>query len=157
MNKTIPTSLVAGAVIGLLAACAPSTTNNQTNQASVKHNSKPKVKVPPAPHPDGTYSGSCDYTLSNSLSESNAGTLVGEVDLVNTGNVTTHVKVRITWPQEGFAPIAMTRVVKTRPGQHLAVRFHTTASQSVISQLQSWQDGHGLNNGCTYKATILGR
>jgi hypothetical protein len=110
--------------------------------------------APATPNPDGTYTGSCDYTLTDNISSSNAGTLIGEIDLRNTGNVGTVDHVRITWPQEGFAPVASARVVRVPAGQGKTVRFHVTASQNVISELQSWQDNHNFRDGCTYKASI---
>lgn len=110
--------------------------------------------APPTPNPDGTYTGSCDYTLSDSMSESNAGTLIGEIDLRNTGNIGTVTRARITWPQEGFAPITATRTVRVPAGATRTVRFHVPASQNVISELQSWQDNHNFKDGCTYHAAI---
>lgn len=112
--------------------------------------------VADTPNPDGTYSGSCDYTLSDNFSSGTAGTLVGEVDLRNTGNIGTVDRVRITWPQEGFAPIARTRTVHVPAGKSMAVRFHVPASQNMIAELQSWQERHNLRDGCTYHAAITG-
>jgi hypothetical protein len=109
--------------------------------------------APATPNPDGTYTGSCDYSLG---SDPVGGTAraIGEIDLVNTGNVGTVVAVRITWPQEGYGPLVMTRTVRTTPGQHKAVRFHRPLPQNQIDLLQSWQDSHDYRDGCTYKASL---
>src|SRR5262249_29058452 len=97
--------------------------------------------------------GSCDYLLSNSIYGTDH--LVGEVDLHNTGNVGTDVKVRITWPQEGQAPVARLKHVRTEPGSRSVVRFKVKASTAVIDSLQSWQLRH-TGAGCTYHVTITG-
>jgi hypothetical protein len=132
-----------------------------THQANVSHTTPavtaPPVSAPPAaPNPEGKYQGSCDYTLSSNIYGKDH--LIGEIDIHNTGNIGTIDHVRITWPQEGYAPIVATRTVRTKPGEHLAVRFHIPVSSSgnVITQLQSWQESHGMRNGCTYKVTETG-
>ena len=116
------------------------------------------TSAPPSPNPAGTYSGSCSYTLSTNFSNytADAGTLTGEVDVINTGNIGTIVHVRITWPQEGYGPIVMARTVHLAAGTTRPVSFHQVAGQNVISNLQNWQQGHNDNDGCTYKATITG-
>src|SRR5216683_3376861 len=126
-------------IIIAVAVAAISSGGKSGHPAAVGTTPAPAVatsQAPAAPNPSGTYSGSCDYTLSTSLY--GADHLIGEVDVVNNGNIGTKDRVRITWPQEGYSPVAATRNVKTTPGQHLAVRFHLPASQTVISQLQSW-------------------
>ncbi len=109
--------------------------------------------VAAAPDPKGTYQGSCDYTLG---SDPVGGTAVaiGEVDLNNTGNIGTVDHVRITWPQEGYAPLVETRVVRNKAGNNLAVRFHRPINQDEIDRLQSWQTNHDYKDGCTYKVVI---
>ena len=51
--------------------------------------------------------------------------LIGEVDLTNTGNIGTVVRVRITWPQEGYAPITARKTVRTKPGTTTHTAVHT--------------------------------
>lgn len=92
---------------------------------------------------------------SNNFSSNIAGTLTGEIDVNNTGNIGTVDKVKITWPQEGYGPIVMRRTVRVAAGASQAVSFHKNASQTVISNLQAWQTGHNYNDGCTYKVTMV--
>ena len=109
----------------------------------------------PVPSPNGTFQGSCDYTLTNNIYGNDH--LIGEVDLTNTGNIGTVVRVRITWPQEGYAPITARKTVRTKPGTTTPVRFHIPVSSSgnVINQLQSWQLSHNDRTGCTYDAKVV--
>lgn len=112
--------------------------------------------APPAPSPDGSFQGSCDYQLGDDPAGGTA-VLVGEVDLDNTGNIGTVVHVRITWPQEGAAPVAATRTVRVPAGaQGQPARFRLHASVDVIESLQSWQERHDFKDGCTYAAEITG-
>lgn len=142
-----------------LSACASShphhaVTAAHASSAPAPTTAAPTTAPPPTAAPDGTYRGSCDYTLG---SDPVGGTAraIGEVDLTNTGNVGTVVVVRITWPQEGYGPLVMTRTVRTAPGERKAVRFHRPLSQNQIDLLQSWQDAHNFRDGCTYKASIV--
>jgi len=108
----------------------------------------------PTPSPDGKFSGSCDYTLGDNPVGGTA-EFIGEVDLDNTGNIGTIVRVKITWPQEGYSPITRTKTVKVPFGATgQAVRFHVPASGTEVDRLQSWQNGHDYNDGCTYDGTI---
>jgi hypothetical protein len=107
------------------------------------------------PSPNGTYTGSCNYTLGSSPATGTA-ILVGEIDLTNTGNIGTIDAVAITWPQEGYAPLAMNRTVHSAAGGTTPVSFHMPVNESQISLLQSWQSGHNYSDGCTYKVTITG-
>jgi hypothetical protein len=108
----------------------------------------------PAPSPHGTYQGSCDYTLTSSLYGNDH--LVGEIDLTNTGNTGVIVKTRITWPQEGALPVTARKTVRLPFGASKPVRFSVPVSNtsSVIDLLQSWQERHGLRDGCTYHAAF---
>jgi hypothetical protein len=125
---------------------APATTPATTAPAS--------PAAAPAPSPRGRYQGSCDYTLSSGLYGNDH--LIGEIDLVNTGNVGVIVKTRITWPQEGATPVTARKTVRLPYGAHKPVRFSIPVSGTgnVITLLQSWQDHHGLRDGCTYHAAF---
>jgi hypothetical protein len=116
---------------------------------------QPSSTPAPVPSPDGKYSGSCDYTLGSDPVGGTA-VFVGEIDLTNTGNVGTIVRARITWPQEGYAPIAMKRTMRVPSGQKRAVRFHYHADGNQVDLLQAWQSGHNFKDGCTYRATLTG-
>ena len=110
----------------------------------------------PTPSPDATYEGTCDYELSTDFDnyETHAADLNGEVDVENTGNVSNVVRVKITWPQLGHAPIVMRKTVKVAYGKTVTARFTQPVGQSEIDRLQSWQEGHNFKDGCTYGATI---
>lgn len=142
--------IVAAAAIGAAAGGGHKQQHHATTVAQPATSAPP---APAAPNPDGTYRGSCDYLLPNNF----PGTyrVIGEVDLHNTGNIGTVVKVKITWPQEGYGPIRMTRSVRTLPGDHSVVRFRKVVSSNQIDLLQSWQEHHGMRDGCTYKASMV--
>ena len=160
MNRSVIAIVTGSLAVLALAACWPQHSHAQAGgQSPTPFDTTPVTFTPaPTPSPDGKYTGSCDYTLSSNFSGTGYDHLIGEIDLHNTGNVGTVVNVRITWPQEGYAPIEAKRTVKTKPGEHLAVRFHipVATSGNVITLLQSWQSNHNDNSGCTFKATITG-
>ncbi|HEY5357831.1 MAG TPA: hypothetical protein VIJ82_09090 [Streptosporangiaceae bacterium] len=66
------------------------------------------------------------------------------------------MRTKITWPQEGYAPITMKRTVRALFGQTKAVRFHYYASGNQVDLLQAWQTGHNYEDGRTYHASITG-
>jgi hypothetical protein len=155
---------LAGVALGLsLAAC--SGTPHSTAAPAKSHKTSPAPSVvpssaPPTANPSGTGSGSCDYTLSTSPYKPDY--LTAEVDLTNTGNIGTVVRVTVKWPQEGFAPIRSTKTVRTAAGSsnvpvHFSVNAGSTASGSnIIDNLQSWEQGHNYpSDDCSYKLTII--
>lgn len=107
-----------------------------------------------APSPNGTYQGSCAYTLGNNPAGGTA-VATGDVQVTNTGNIGTVVRVKITWPQQGYAPLAMTKRIRLAAGGSQDVQFHRPLTYDQISNLQNWQTGHNYQDGCTYKATIM--
>lgn len=143
------------AIAGCNATTAAKTSSVATAAPGSTTSATPAAAPAPTPSPDGTFTGSCDYTLGSDPVGGTA-VFVGEVDLANTGNVGTITRVKITWPQEGFSPIAAFRTVRTAAGQHKAVRFHRAADGNEVDLLQSWQTGHDYRAGCTYHATITG-
>jgi len=157
MKKTILAIGAAGTALAVITACGPVTQHaKQVGNSSTSLPADPATTAPappPAPNPDGTFEGSCDYTLSDSLYGTDY--LVGEVDLANTGNIGTVVKVKISWPQLGYSPITATKTVRTHPGQHKPVRFHLPAEGNTIDLLQSWQENHDFKDGCHYRATMV--
>ena len=149
---------IAGAIGGTSGHGKPLHHAAQPASPAAATSSPPAAPAPPTPNPQGTYQGSCNYTIASSPSQQD--TLTGEVDVTNTGNIGTVVRVRISWPQEGYAPIARHRTVRVRPGATKAVRFHVPVGNSwdgsnVISNLQAWQTGHGLRDGCRYRGGIV--
>ncbi|SRR5258708_3807668 len=111
----------------------------------------PVSAAPPVTNPKGKYNGSCNYNLGNNGSTYTA---TGDIQMHNTGNVGIVVRMKITWPQQGYAPLAMTRTVKLATGQSRDVQFHRPLSYTQISNLQAWQNGHNYADGCTYHAKI---
>jgi hypothetical protein len=101
-------------VVGIIGAVAGRGKTADVHVNSTPPAAAPVVTTPPAPaaapNPQGNYNGSCDYTLGNSPATGTA-TLVGEVDLTNNGNIGTIVKVRMTWPQEGYPPITVRKTI----------------------------------------------
>ena len=109
----------------------------------------------PEPSPDGTVEGTCDYEINNATySDQHAGDLDGEVDVENTGNIGTVVRVAISWPQLGHSPIVLRKSVRVRAGQTLTVPFTRVASGREIDRLQGWQGGHPGDDGCKVSGTI---
>jgi hypothetical protein len=151
------------AVLGIIGGVAsgggsPAPSDGGLNAAIASANASVQATQPApsaAPSPDGTYTGSCSYTLGDNPA-GNPGTAVatGEVDVVNTGNIGTTDTVTITWPQEGYAPLAMHTVVDVAAGATLAVPFHMPLTSGQLDNLQAYQLGHDDADGCTYSATI---
>jgi hypothetical protein len=145
-------TVLAFTVIGI--AIGGSTTGTPTVQPS---SSAPAVAAPvvapvPTASPDGTYSGTCDVSLSSSLYGQDY--LTADVTLTNTGNVGTHVAARASWGQQGFEPIHMTRIVKVAAGGSRTVHFHYAATTEQISRFQDVQLA-STGDGCTYQGTII--
>jgi hypothetical protein len=160
VKRILPTGIGIVLVALLGAACASQgsvTENRATGNTLAAPNPPPTPSTAPAPapSPDGTYSGSCDYTLSNAIYGNDH--LTGEVDLKNTGNIGTVNRVRISWPQEGYAPIVAHKTVRVPAGGSKVVRFHVPVASmgNVITNLQSWQERHNFRDGCHYRTTII--
>ena len=130
------------------AVTAQATTTQATTQAA-------PAAPAPAPSPDGTYTGSCDYTLGSDPVDGTA-VAVGEIDVTNTGNIGTDLRVTISWPQEGYDPITAVRHIRLPAGASRAVRFHVPLSGTQLDNLQNWQEGHGFADGCGYHSVITG-
>jgi hypothetical protein len=137
-------------VLALAGAGAKPKPVNATPAASVA--ATPVYTPAASAQPQGTYTGSCSYTLGN---DGQTYVATGEVDLVNTGNVSTTDKATITWPQEGYAPLSVTRTVNSPYGATTPVPFSLALTYTQISNLQNWQTGHSFADGCTYNATII--
>jgi hypothetical protein len=143
-------------IIGAIAAAVGNNPKSSRNVGTANNTAPvttPAYTPPATPNPDGTYRGSCDYILPDNF----PGTYhaIGEIDTHNTGNIGTVIKAVITWPQEGSAPIRMARTVRTAVGSHKVIRFRKAITSSQIDLLQSWQEHHGLRDGCTYKVSMI--
>jgi hypothetical protein len=137
-----------------IAATPAAATPGPADTGSANCNSSGCPGDAPTPNPDGTYSGSCDVSLSDALYGQNY--LTADVNLHNTGNVGTITRVRISWGQQGFAPITETRTVRVRDGASRTVHFHYAASQEQISRFQDVQLADSNGDGCHYRATNTG-
>jgi hypothetical protein len=144
------------AALPMLAACGSVSHPDSSATSGAPATSAPAVPAAaPTPSAAGTYKGSCDYTLGSNPAGGTA-VAVGEIDEKNTGNVGEKARVKISWPQEGFAPITETRHVRVAFGAGKAVRFHVPLSSTQLDNLQNWQQGHNYNDGCHYHTTITG-
>ena len=155
----IRTIAAASALPLALAACgsasrADSTVTAPRATAAVAP-SVPVASPAPEPSPNGTFSGSCNYTLGSNPAGGTA-EAVGEIDEQNTGNIGLQLRVTISWPQEGFAPLTETKHIRLPAGASQAVRFHIPLSSTQIDNLQNWQSGHGERDGCHYHSTETG-
>ena len=130
----------------------PAAASSQPAQAAAT--SAPPTPAPVTASPNGTYQGACDYTLGDNPVGGTA-VATGDVQVTNTGNIGTIVRVKITWPQQGYPSLAMTRKIRLTAGASQDVQFHMPLTNDQISNLQNWQTGHNYQDGCTYKATIM--
>jgi|SRR5579859_1481367 len=105
------------------------------------------------PSPSATAQGACGYDLSSDPVNGTA-VATGDVLVNNTGNIGAVIKVTITWPQQGYSPLSMTKTVRIGSGASNDVQFHTGLDMSQLTNLQNWQLGHPGSDGCTYDATI---
>lgn len=108
----------------------------------------------PTPSPDGTFQGACDYTLGSDPVNGTA-VATGDVTVTNTGNIGTIDKVSISWPQQGYSPLTMTKTVRVPVGGENDVQFHMPLTSTQLDNLQNWQMGH-TSDGCKYNASIIG-
>jgi len=152
--------IVGGVVVLLLGvAIGSSGKNTPSSPPDAASSQAAATSAPPAPtsvtpSPNGTYQGSCNYTLGNNPVGGTA-VATGDVEVTNTGNIGTIDRVKITWPQQGYAPLAMTKRIRLSAGGNQDVQFHMPLTSDQISNLQNWQTGHNYQDGCTYKATIM--
>lgn len=156
MKALITGTGLAMAALLTVTACGsashPDSAAAATPRATAAASSVPVPTPAPEPSPDGTFSGSCDYTLGNNPAGGSA-EAVGEIDEQNTGNIGLELRVTISWPQEGFAPLTETKHIRLAAGASKAVRFHRPLSYTQISNLQNWQSGHNERDGCHYHST----
>ncbi len=138
-------------IIGIGAALSGGSKTAGHPAATSTSTAAPVTAAPPVTDPKGSFNGSCNYNLGNNGSTYTA---TGDIQMHNTGNVGIVVRMKITWPQQGYAPLAMTRTVKLATGQRRDVQFHRPLSYTQISSLQAWQTGHNYADGCTYHAKI---
>ncbi|HEY6276205.1 MAG TPA: hypothetical protein VIX86_07720 [Streptosporangiaceae bacterium] len=151
--------LVVGLVIGLAAGGTTTTAAGHASPAAsaapvAAPSSAPAPAPSPVPSPDATGTGSCDVSLSPGLNGPNY--LVSDVDVTNTGNVGAVVKVKVSWPQVGFAPIVKHKTVSVPYGQTVHVNLSVNAnnySSDIIGNFQNYQLSHN-GDPCSYNLTI---
>lgn len=159
--KTKPTAAIAAGVALVAFTAAGCASTHPSHPAVSRPSSTAPASPPPAaavpaavvPSPDGTFQGSCDYSLGDSPATGTA-QAIGDVDAVNTGNIGIVVKLTITWPQEGFAPLKLSKTVRVPQGGDVDMQFHRPLSGDQVDRLQSYQSGHGYDDGCTYRGEM---
>lgn len=156
---TVPVLALAGAA--LVAGCQSSSSSTATTQVHTSHPSMAASASVPAdtpqavtPSTSGTYEGACAYTLGDNPSGGTA-VATGDIDVTNTGNIGEVIKLKITWPQQGYSPLADTKTVRLAKGQEQDVQFNHPLTGGQLDNLQNWQTGHGFKDGCTYNGTIV--
>jgi hypothetical protein len=157
-RRLIAAFAVAPLAIAVAACGVAGGTQARTDAAarpSTAAHSAPAYSPPPTAKATGKYVGSCDYTLNDNFGSSVAAWATGDIEVRNTGNVGIVVRLRITWPQQGFPSLARHKTVKLAYGSRRDIQFHLPLNQNQISNLQNWQEGHNYASGCTYKATIV--
>jgi hypothetical protein len=133
------------------AAPAPSVVSSPSTAAATQ--AVTSAAPAPIPSPDGTFQGACDYTLGDNPSGGTA-VATGDVDVTNTGNIGGVFTVSISWPQQGYDPLKMTKTVKIPAGGENDVQFHMPLTGTQLDNLQNYQTGHDFDSGCKYDATI---
>ncbi len=142
-------------VIGIVAGIAGGGGKKAAVVTSASASTPARVTTPPVavtPSPDGTFQGSCNYDLGSDPANGTA-QATGDIDAVNTGNIGITVRLTITWPQEGFSPLSMSKTIRLPRNGGQDVQFHRPLSYSQLSRLQDYQTGHDFKDGCTYGGT----
>jgi hypothetical protein len=152
--------LVVGLIIGLVAGgTTTGTVARHTSPAAsaapaAAPSSTPAPAPIPTPSPNATGTGSCDVSLSSSPNGSSY--LVSEVDVTNTGNIGAVIRVKVSWPQVGFAPIVKHKTVRVPYGQTAHVNLSVNAnnySNDIIGNFQNYQLSHS-GDPCSYSLAI---
>ncbi|HVT97918.1 MAG TPA: hypothetical protein VHE33_10440 [Acidobacteriaceae bacterium] len=160
MRKFIaPVLIAAGAA--LVAGCQSSSSSTVAVQADTTRPSMAASASVPAdtpqavtPSTSGTYEGACAYTLGDNPAGGTA-VATGDIDVTNTGNIGEVIKLKISWPQQGFSPLTRTSTVRLAKGQEQDVQFNHPLTSDQLDNLQNWQTSHGFKSGCTYNGTIV--
>jgi hypothetical protein len=156
---------IAGAVVviiiaGAVAAALGGQTSSSTGTAAAPPTSAtPQAASTPAapapvPSPNASGTGTCDVSLGTGLNGPNY--LVAEVDVNNTGNIGEVVKVTVSWPQVGFAPIVKHKAARIPFGGTAHVNLRANAadySGDVIGNFQNYQLSHPNSDACNYTLT----
>jgi hypothetical protein len=150
-------------VIGIVAAAvagSPANTGNTASTASPAA-AAPVATTAPAPapapvaSPNATGQGSCDVSLASGINGTNY--LVSVVDVTNTGNIGQMIRVRVSWPQVGFAPIVRHKTIRVPFGQTVHANLNAAADPNgadIIGNFQNYQLSHN-GDPCSYTLTAL--
>lgn len=127
--------------------------SEQEQRAAAKAKKELSQDPDPVPSPDGTFSGSCDYTLPVDIDGDY--TLIGDVEAVNTGNVGIAVKVTVKWLQMGYDPVTASETLRVKPGRSKTARFNKVVSGTVLDRVQSYQLNHTGEQSCEYRGVMV--
>jgi len=159
MKAIATAALGAALVITAAAGCGPAAHTAKTDAGvtpAAAASTVPATAPAPVPSPDGTYSGSCDVSLSSSLNGQDY--LTADIRLKNTGNIGTITRATVRWGQQGFSPVKATKTVRLPAGHSKTVHLNYAATTEQISRFQDVQltemDSNG--DGCHYRATNTG-
>ncbi len=145
--------VVVGAALGSPGSKPTASTGSTTAPVAAATSAAAPAPAP-VPSPAGTISGSCDTSLSDSLYGQNW--LTASVTASNTGNIGTIVRIKVSWPLQGFAPIVKVKKVRTAAGSSAQVEFRVPVNDQQISAFQDMQLSSSNSNVCSYRATITG-
>jgi hypothetical protein len=167
-HKIITTLGALGALIVIVTvasalAGSPASTPNTTSAASPS--ASPSAATPvattapapapaPVPSPNAKGRGSCDVSLSSSIDGTSY--LVSVVDITNTGNIGQMIRVRVAWPQVGFAPIVQHKLIRVPFGKTVHANLHVAADPNgadIIGNFQTYQLSHLNGDPCDYTLT----
>lgn len=108
----------------------------------------------PDPHASGT--GTCGVLLDPSLGSNDY--LTAFVTVHNTGNVGEVVRVRVTWPQVGFADVVRHKSLRVpwHATRHVSLRVPTAAlGYDAVGAFQDTPDYQHGNDPCSYRLTLV--
>jgi hypothetical protein len=108
----------------------------------------------PDPHASGT--GTCGVLLDPSLGSNDY--LTAFVTVHNTGNVGEVVRVRVTWPQVGFADVVRHKSLRVpwHATRHVSLRVPTAAlGHDAVGAFQDTPDYQHGNDPCSYRLTLV--
>lgn len=147
-------ALIVGIVAGGLAAGSGHQSEHVKSPPPHNYNTPAATttSAAPAPSPDGTFEGSCDYTLGSSPATGTA-VAIGDIQADNTGNVGIKVHLTISWPQEGYGPLKLSKTIRLGYGQSQDVQFHLPLTGTQLDRLQSYQLSH-TDTGCKYNGEM---
>jgi hypothetical protein len=147
-------------VVGVVLSAIPSgqqtsAPKSGSDQAAVA--TAPADSAPPVADPEADGTGTCDISLDPEMNGNDY--LTAFVTVRNTGNVGQTIRVRVAWPQVGFADVVRSKTIRLPYGATRHVSLRVAATSLGYDAIGAFQDTPAYNNSedpCTYKLTNTG-